>query len=124
MTEIIICVFLYFIVLICIVCFTSLMRLPSYRKLCVDKGYSAFVIPMKLLICFFTGSMLLRPFDYFKTCSGIELLLALTITTLLTFYLDRKLLYGMNYLCKIMEEEEKIKVYSAQELKEGSSKNE
>lgn len=117
MAEIIICVFLYFVVLICIVCFTFLMRLPSYRDLCINKGFSSFVIPMKIFICFLTGSMLIRPFDYFKTCNGIELLLTLIATTLLTFYLDRKLLYGFEYLRKIVEEEEeKTKVYDALEI--------
>ena len=82
MAEIIICVFLYFVLLICIVCFTFLMRLPSYRDLCINKGFSSFVIPMKIFICFLTGSMLIRPFDYFKTCNGIELLLTLIATTL------------------------------------------
>lgn len=117
------CIFLYLLLLICLSCLTIFMRLPSYKYLCMNNGKAlALALFIKPYLCVLIGSMLLRPFDIFKEMSiyDYRCFISIIVCALLTFYLDRFVTYLMEkYIFKRKPYKRKIAIFDPIELNRG-----
>ena len=99
-TEIILCVFLYIVVLSCLACFSIFMTFNHNKEFAMSNGkVLAFVMFMKLYITLLVGVMLLKPFSDMMTTT--ESWVAVFIMTIVTAILERPMIKVINrYILK------------------------